>query len=170
MRVFSAARERGVKKKAMQLQFFTIPVQAVSEYNEELNRFLRSKKIVQIEKHLLMVEGSGYWCLCITYLEPSVVDKAAKEKVDYMKSLPPEVFTVFSALRKIRKAIAEEDKVSAFVVFTDAELAAMAALGQLTVENLKKIPGIGGSKIEKYGLRLLQAYQNQTDEARRKPD
>ncbi|MFZ4428643.1 MAG: HRDC domain-containing protein [Saprospiraceae bacterium] len=154
----------------MQLQFFTIPVQAVSEYNEELNRFLRSKKIVQIEKQLLMVEGFGYWCLCITYLEPSEADKATKDKVDYMKVLSPEVFSIFSALRKIRKAIAVEDKVSAFVIFTDAELATIAALEELTVDNLRKIPGIGRSKVEKYGMRLLQSYKTETDEAHRKPD
>ncbi len=150
----------------MELQFFTIPVKAVSDYNDELNRFLRSKKIVHIDKQLLTIEGWGYWCLCITYLEPSVVDKAPKGKVDYMKTLSPEIFSVFSVLRKIRKAMAEEEKVSAFLIFTDAELASIASLEELTVETIKKIPGIGSGKIDKYGLRLLKSYHNQKDAAK----
>jgi len=41
----------------MQIYFFTIPIQLVSEQNEELNNLLKSKKIVQIEKHLVTLAG-----------------------------------------------------------------------------------------------------------------
>ena len=154
----------------MQIQFFTIPIQAVSDYNEALNQFLRSKKIVQIEKQLVVSEGGSFWCLCITFAEPSVVDKASKEKVDYMKTLSPEVFAIFSILRKIRKTIAEKENVSAFVVFTDAELAIIAGLEELSIANVKKIPGIGRAKAEKYAVPLLETYKKQIDEAQRKLD
>ncbi len=149
----------------MQLQFFTIPIQGVSDYNEALNQFLRSKKVVQIEKQLLSSDGGSFWCVCITYIEPSVVDRASKEKVDYMKTLSPEVFSVFSILRKIRKEIAEKENVSAFVVFTDSELATMAAMEELTIEHIKNMSGIGRSKVDKYGIPLLRAYKKQQDEA-----
>jgi hypothetical protein len=53
----------------MQIYFFTIPIQLVSEQNEELNNLLKSKKIVQIEKHLVTLDGGCYWCICVTSTE-----------------------------------------------------------------------------------------------------
>ena len=41
----------------MQVKLFTIPINNINEYNEELNKFLRSHKIVEIEKHLVQNGG-----------------------------------------------------------------------------------------------------------------
>ena len=78
-----------------------------------------------------------------------------REKIDYMKVLPPEVFTRFSELRKRRKAIAEADGVKPFVVMTAAQLAKVAEIEKPTLADLKKIDGVGEAKAEKYGKRLL---------------
>jgi len=144
----------------MQIKLFTIPVLGVSDYNDELNVFLRSHKIVEIEKQLVQSANGAYWCIYISYLELTHVEKASKEKIDYMKELTPEVFARFSSLRKIRKEIATKEKVSAFVIFTDAELAEMAKLPELSLAKLKNITGIGKGKIEKYAKILVDTFNS----------
>lgn len=37
----------------MQIKLFTIPIVAINDYNEELNKFLSSNKIMEIEKQLV---------------------------------------------------------------------------------------------------------------------
>lgn len=155
----------------MQIKMFTIPITAVADYNEEINAFLRGNKIIEIDKQLIQTPAGVYWCLCISYVAPGVAEKQTKERVDYMKELEPDVFTRFSVLRKIRKEIANKENVSAFVVFTDAELAEMAKMPELTAEKIKTIKGIGKSKTDKYGVRLIEAYQQQTpNETSEQPD
>lgn len=154
----------------MQLKLFTIPVLAVNEYNNEINSFLKSNRILETEKHLVQTPQGTYWCLCFTYLEKNELDKTAKNRVDYMKELDSEVFEKFSHLRKIRKKIAFKENVSAFVIFTDAELAEIAKLPQLTVKSLRAIKGIGDTKAEKYGAMLIYEYEQQNDETHGQPD
>ncbi len=149
----------------MQIKLFTIPILAFSDYEEELNAFLRSHKIVEIDKHLVTSVTGSHWCICVSYLEISLADKASKEKVDYMKVLDAETFSKFSDLRKIRKSMAGKEGVSAFVVFTDAELAEIAKkLPELSVAQLKDIKGIGKAKSEKYGAVMLAHYQQLINE------
>lgn len=143
----------------MQIKLFTVPITAVADYNEEINAFLRGNKIIDMEKQLIQTPAGVYWCLFISYVELSVADKSGKEKIDYMHELPPDEFARFSVLRKIRTEMAKKEGVSAFVIFTNGELAEMAKMPELTAEKLKTIKGIGKSKIEKYAAPLLEAYQ-----------
>ncbi|MFM9949580.1 MAG: HRDC domain-containing protein, partial [Saprospiraceae bacterium] len=140
------------------------------DFNDELNVFLRSHKIVEIEKQLVQSASGAYWCIYITYLEPTIAEKAPKEKIDYMKELAPETFARFSQLRKIRKEIAGKENVSAFVIFTDAELAEMAKMPELSVGRLKDIKGIGKAKAEKYGKLLIDTYNEPEHETSGQPD
>lgn len=78
-----------------------------------------------------------------------------KEKVDYKKVLKEEEFKIFSKLRELRKAISIEEAISAYIIFTDAELAEIAKMKDPTVNNIRKIKGIGDKKAEKYGERFL---------------
>lgn len=155
---------------SMQIKFFTIPITAVSDYNEELNAFLRSHKVVETEKQLVQTSNGDYWCICISYLVSGVAENSSREKTDYIKTLEPDVFARFSRLREIRKKIAADDGVSAYVVFTDAELAEIAKLPELTMTSLKKIKGIGDKKTEKYGAPFLQMFKTGNDETSRVTD
>ncbi len=148
----------------MQIKLFTIPVLGVSDYNDELNAFLRSNKIVEVDKQLVQNANGAYWCFFISYLELTHVEKAPKEAIDYMKELSPEIFARFSSLRKIRKEIATKENVSAFVVFTNAELAEMAKLPELSLTKLKGIPGIGKAKMEKYAKILVDTFNSMDHE------
>ena len=82
--------------------------------------------------------------------------------MDYKSTLDENTFTVFAQLREIRWSIATEDSVPAYAVFTDKELAGIAALEEITEENMRKVPGIGVKKVEKYGVQMADLYKKQT--------
>ena len=139
----------------MQIKLFTIPVLNIEEHNEELNKFLRMQNIIEIEKELIQINNSAYWCFYIHYINSSNKIKPTKEKVDYKKVLKEEEFKKFSKLRELRKVISIEEAISAYIIFTDAELAEIAKMKEPTINNIRKIKGIGDKKAEKYGKRFL---------------
>jgi ATP-dependent DNA helicase RecQ len=63
---------------------------------------------------------------------------------------------LFERLRQLRTELAEEEGVSAFVIFHDKTLKAIAGYKPLTPAALMEIPGIGSLKAERYGRRVLQ--------------
>jgi DNA helicase II / ATP-dependent DNA helicase PcrA len=62
---------------------------------------------------------------------------------------------LFSRLRAWRAARAETQKVPAYVVFTDATLAELAIRQPADVPELVAVPGIGQSKLDRYGEDVL---------------
>ena len=65
--------------------------------------------------------------------------------------------TLFERLRALRRRLAEEQGVPAYVVFSDATLAAMAALKPTTAEELLRVSGVGQTKLARYGEAFLAA-------------
>lgn len=141
----------------MQIQIFTIPTYDGEETLNEMNKFLRSHRVAEIQKSFVATECGGSWTFCITYLETvKVADPETKKgKVDYRNVLDEKDFALFCEMRKIRKQIAESEAIPPFAVFTDAELAEIARLDTLTLSSMKSIPGIGVKKLEKYGSYFL---------------
>jgi len=136
----------------MQIKFFAIPVGDGGAAEQELNTFLKAKKVLEVENRLISNEHGACWCFCVRYVEleanPSVVDH--KVRVDYRKVLDEPTFNKFSVLREKRKKAAAEEGVSAFIIFTDEELAALARLEEVTVKNMLGIKGIGEKKMERF--------------------
>jgi ATP-dependent DNA helicase RecQ len=62
---------------------------------------------------------------------------------------------LFGQLRALRKRLADEQGVPAYVVFSDATLAAMAALRPRTREELRRVSGVGDTKLARYGEAFL---------------
>ena len=63
--------------------------------------------------------------------------------------------TLFERLRALRRRLAEEQGVPAYVVFSDATLAAMAALKPQTTEEMLRVSGVGQTKLARYGQAFL---------------
>lgn len=140
----------------MQIKFFTIPIMGGEKLQEELNTFLRSRKVLQVEQHIINNGQESFWCLAVRYLtgtaNHSGSSNAAKKKIDYKEVLDATSFQRFSDMRIIRKKIAVEQAIPAFAIFTDAELAALAKLeGELTLKKLQSVKGVGEKKATKYG-------------------
>ena len=155
----------------MQIKIYNIPIGADDCIVEEINRFLRANKVIDIKKELAMLDGNSCWAFCITYMQDSKLTDSNKSndngKIDYKEVLDAETFERFSNLRKLRKQIAENEAIPAYAVFTDAELAEMAKLSPLTLVGMHKIPGIGKKKLEKYGNFFVTNTQTMTYEANR---
>jgi len=83
--------------------------------------------------------------------------KSVTTKVDYKETLPPEQFEVFARLRTLRKSLAEREGQPVFAIFTNAQLAEISQRGCRTLAEIKAIPGIGESRVAKYGAEVLAA-------------
>ena len=62
---------------------------------------------------------------------------------------------LYEALRRLRKQLADEQNVPAYVVFSDATLAEMAARRPATYSELLEVNGVGQTKLERYGDAFL---------------
>ena len=79
-----------------------------------------------------------------------------QEKKKRERSVSPSTGTdLFEALRKLRKQIAESEKLPAYIIFNDATLREMASEKPLTEEEMLAISGVGQHKFEKYGQQFM---------------
>ena len=63
--------------------------------------------------------------------------------------------SLFAQLRELRLAIAKEERVPPYIVFSDKTLAHMCILHPKTKEEMLQVTGVGEKKYEKYGERFL---------------
>jgi ATP-dependent DNA helicase RecQ len=70
--------------------------------------------------------------------------------------LDGDALTRFHALREWRSLTAREQNVPAYVIFHDATLRAIAEADPADLDDLARVPGIGTSKLERYGEAVLQ--------------
>ena len=150
---------------SMQIKIFTIPVGDGGAAELELNTFLKANKVLEIENRLISNERGAYWCFCVRYAEPGANPSVSdfKARVDYRKVLDEPTFNKFSALREKRKKAAIDEGVSAFIIFTDEELAALAKLEEVTEKNMLAIKGIGEKKVARFARYFTE--KSETNEA-----
>lgn len=70
---------------------------------------------------------------------------------------------VFSELKKLRYSIAKEEKMPAYIVFSDKTLKLMASELPTTENEFLAISGVGMNKMEKYGdefMNIIRKYKN----------
>ncbi|MEO1413407.1 MAG: HRDC domain-containing protein [Bacteroidota bacterium] len=146
----------------MQIKIFTIPIHDGELLNEELNRFLRSKRVLQTEIQLVQHGQGTFWTFCIQYLEdnPTKPVSRGRKKVDYKEVLDEASFQRFTEMRQIRRQLAQEEGIPAYAIFTDEEMAELAKLEQRTATSMRKVKGIGPKKMEKFGIH----FHTTTDE------
>ena len=73
-----------------------------------------------------------------------------------LPDLAPDAQLRFDALREWRAAMAKEQNVPAYVIFHDSTLRAIAEAAPADLDDLSRIPGIGASKLDRYGEDVLQ--------------
>jgi len=154
-----------------------IPAGGSPELEEAFNEFLRSHRVIQVQKSLEIVEGSACWCFCVEWLEGSPVNAARKaprtKKIDYKDVLSDADFAVFARLREVRKELATAEAIPVYAVCTNDILAAFAQRRPDSLADLRETEGFGEAKAEKYGKALLGALparEEKKSEAAGKPD
>lgn len=139
----------------MQVKIVTIPLLDVNAAETELNRFLRSHRVLQIDKNFTP-ENGGYWSVFVTYMDGDPSDTApaahrSREKEDPTKALTDEQRARFERFRAIRLDLAKKNNVRAYMIFTDKELVSMATAEHLSVETIANINGVGEKRAAQYG-------------------
>lgn len=148
----------------MQIKLFAIPVGDSGIALQEMNAFLKAYKILEIEQHLTSSDNGSCWCFCVRYLDQaSTVTPVSKGKADYRQILDEPTFRKFARLREIRKQVAATEGISAFIVFTDDELAELAKLEEITIKSMLGIKGIGEKKAERFAHYFID--RKEPDEA-----
>ena len=147
----------------MAYRVFTVPIHDPAESESELNRFLGSHRVLSVDKKWVECGTGSFWTFCVDYVEtgggsPGAGKSSApnRGKIDYREKLSPEDFAVFARLREIRKELADAESVPVYTVFTNDQLARMVQSRATTKSALQKVDGVGESRIEKYGPRVLE--------------
>ncbi|MBK7937344.1 MAG: HRDC domain-containing protein [Lewinellaceae bacterium] len=136
----------------MQIKIFNIQIPGGEALNEEMNVFLRSKKIISVEERVVQSGQGAFWCYSIRYVDDVTISDREKPKADYRQVLDEQAFRRFSALRDIRRKVAKDAAVPAYAVFTDEELAELAKIHPLTEAGMKSVKGIGEKKWRNTGI------------------
>ncbi|PKP27093.1 MAG: DNA helicase RecQ [Bacteroidetes bacterium HGW-Bacteroidetes-2] len=83
-----------------------------------------------------------------------------KEKITNKDSVTKaEAMGLFEKLRQLRRKIALEENVAAYIVFSDAALKDMETLLPSNTFEFLQVSGVGQAKSEKYGQRFLEVIQ-----------
>ena len=163
----------------MQFRVFAIPATGSPDLEDELNHFLRSHKVVSVQKTVEMIDGAPRWCFCIEYLEGGAAGgntgrySGRSKRVDYKEVLSEEDFAVYARLRDGRKELAAKEAVPVYAVCTNEQLAQMARMRPECLASLKSVEGFGEAKASKYGEALLAAIGDEGkegDETSGRPD
>ena len=156
----------------MTMHFFTVPALSPQPAQDELNRFCASHRVVDIERQRVAAGANSYWVLCVTVsagagVQPDAL-KAPERKagaraeagtvaarVDYRQVLSEPDFAVYADLRVWRKAVAEQEGVPVYAVFTNEQLAEIVRRRVDRLAALGEIEGIGPARLERYGEAVL---------------
>jgi ATP-dependent DNA helicase RecQ len=131
-----------------------------------------------IDAGYLHIEGLDYPTLAVTRIGQDVLQgnrslhlekipgrtiQAPEAKPHHERAIPVVVPKsemvdpqLFERLRRLRMELAEEEGVAPFVIFHDKTLRTIASHKPLTSAALLAIPGIGETKAERYGRRVLE--------------
>ena len=71
---------------------------------------------------------------------------------------------LFSALKALRLRVAREEGVPAYLIFSNATLADMAARAPVTMDGLLQVSGVGGYKAQRYGREFLEEIARYREE------
>ena len=141
----------------MQYQVFAVSVHGNSTQVEEMNRFLRSHRVLTVERQMVEEGQNSFWTFCVEFLETAGPPEGRSEvRIDYKEVLSAPEFERFARLRVLRKELAEKEGVPAYAIFTNEQLAQMVRKKVSSKAGLKEIEGVGEARIEKYGEAVLR--------------
>ena len=141
------------------VSFFVSPFGEKS-VTDELNTFLRSHRIVNVEKRLIDGERGTGWVFLVEYgTEGSKNTSGASfQRIDYREVLNAAEYALFDKLRNVRKEIADKSGIPVYAVFTNEQLAAMVKKPPKTAKDLLSIAGIGEARVKQYGGAFLNIF------------
>lgn len=138
----------------MQVKTFVLPVLSSERSEDELNKFLRSHRILQMERHFCTEGNGSYWAVLVEYVDgdpmESVPPAHRRNKQDTPQDLTEEERKRFENFKQVRRRLATENSIPAYLVFTNEELATLARVPELNAESVKGVKGIAPSRLKAY--------------------
>lgn len=161
----------------MQLKLFTMPVFGGEAVEDELNKFLRSHRVLQLERHYCSDNG-GYWAMLVEYADGDPIAEAppqTRQPRDVTAGMSDEEKQRYNMFRDIRKDLAQQKACPAYLVFTNEELAILARQPELTDDSVKGLKGIAPQRLKDHVFYFLdhqtmQRTANANDEKSDQPD
>jgi len=128
---------------------------------DELNIFLRSHRIVNVEKRLIDGERGTGWVFLVEYggnESSKNTQNTSSQRIDYREVLNAAEYTLYDKLRDLRKQIAEKSGIPVYAVFTNDQLAGMVKKPPKTTKDLLSISGVGEARVKQYGEAFLEMF------------
>jgi len=127
---------------------------------DELNAFLRSHRIINVEKRLIDGERGTGWVFLIEYGSDNnkSTSNSPAHRIDYREVLNPVEYALYDKLRNLRKEIAEKSGIPVYAVFTNDNLASMVKNPQQTLKDLLSISGVGEARVKQYGEAFINLF------------
>lgn len=157
---------------ALQYKFFIIPVTDCENAESELNRFLRSVRVITVDREFVSNGQNSFWGIAVEYLYGGATPETAssgKKKVDYKEVLSREDFTLFQKLRDWRQIAADQEGIPVYAVLNNEQLAKIAEK-RITTEAALREAGISDVRIKKYGeaaIKVVVEHKGSENETQR---
>ncbi len=145
-------------KKVLQFGFDSLPTYGL----------FAERKLQDIKTLLQRLVATGYLSLTeseypVLKLTPQAIPVLRNQAAVYQRVVQAPQRqadnTLFEELRKLRRALAERDKVPPYVVFSDSTLKEMCQYCPQNELELRKIKGVGDMKLARYGQEFIAAIQ-----------
>lgn len=147
----------------MQYKIFSIPILNGEEEQENLNKFLRSVRVVESRKELVTIDAGCFWTFCVSFLpigktsteEPkNTREDTARKREQLLATMSDEEKERFEAMSAARTILSNEEALPAFRIFTNKELAFVAKAGYAVLERDDVPPEVEKSHWKYYARRL----------------
>jgi ATP-dependent DNA helicase RecQ len=143
----------------MQAKIFTLkfdPLLGIFD-DAPVQEFLKHRDILSLREHFFVKDDTPYLTLIATYNLPlpAPPGEAPKESDSWRTMLTDGDIPLFNTLRDWRQKKARDAGVPPYIIFNNAQLAAIALKRPHSLNALSLIDGIGRAKLEKYGHELL---------------
>lgn len=136
------------------MKIFTLMADTAGRFDEsELEAFCESNEILSVVEHFFEYAGTVRWALLLSYMD----GKDSRQRSGFRRTgpttpnLPPEQRSLYEVLRTWRAARAQDERIPAFQVFSNAELAEICRRQPTGLTQLAEIRGIGEAKKKRYG-------------------
>ena len=100
----------------MQVKTFVLPVLSSEHSEDELNKFLRGHRVLQMERHFC-AENGGFWAVLVEYVEgdptESVPPAHRRDRQDSTQELSEEERKRFEYFKQVRRRLATENAIPA---------------------------------------------------------
>lgn len=145
-------------KKVLQFGFDSLPTYGL----------FAERKLQDIKTLLQRLVATGYLSLTeseypVLKLTPQAIPVLRSQAAVYQRvvQVPQRQAdnTLFEELRRLRRTLAERDKVPPYVVFSDSTLKEMCQYCPQNEMELRKIKGVGDMKLARYGREFVAAIQ-----------